>query len=160
MKSRLIACFLVWSLLSTLQQLKVCQCSFNKHENVIFQQLCVAFLPKPQVNLQICLLNAYPYKKEKQLYTPCILYVSCQISGAVVTQQVGKCHCSLQCLQEGCHTLDRSQLVWPILTAPIHHCWACWLSLHNHSNLPQDERSHTLSPSLTHWPYTFFSFIL
>lgn len=60
-------------------------------------------------------------------------YVSCHISGATVTQQIGKRRCSLQRLEECCHTLYRSLFVWLILTGPIHHCWACWLSLqHNH----------------------------
>ena len=74
--------------------------------------------------------------------------MSCQISGAIVTQRVGKCHCSVQRLEEGCHTLYRSLFVWLILTGPIHHCWACWLSLQQnhrkHSNFffPRDGCSY------------------
>lgn len=75
-------------------------------------------------------------------------YVSCQISGVIVTQQVRKCHCSLQRLEQGCHTLYRSLFVWLILTGPIHHCWAHWLSpQHNHrkhSNFLRGMNAHML----------------
>lgn len=79
---------------------------------------------------QLRLFNRYQYKNS------CIppAYACCQISGPIVAQLVGKCHCLPQRLEEGCHTLYRSLFVWLILTGPIHHCWACWLSLqHDHS---------------------------
>lgn len=76
--------------------------------------------------------------------------MSCQISKTIVTQQVGKCHCSLQRLEEGCHILYRSLFVWFILTGPIHHCWACWLSLQlnhrKHRNFFHGINAHTLPP--------------
>lgn len=98
--------------------------------------------------------------------------MSCQISGAIVTQRVGKCHCSVQRLEEGCHTLYRSLFVWLILTGPIHHCWACWLSLQQnhrkHSNFffrgmdahtPRSISSGSLPFLLPCVLYAFYSFI-
>lgn len=96
-------------------------CNFNSSKSNMWHMVSIT---------QLRLSNRYPYKNS------CIppAYACCQISGPIVAQLVGKCHCSPQRLEEGCHTLYRSLFVWLILTGPIHHCWACWLSLqHDHS---------------------------
>ncbi len=100
-------------------------CCFNNI--VILQKQCVAFFQSFTKSLRYAHLMYIHTKTLDSCVPPA--YVSCHISGATVMQQVGKCHCSLQRLEEGCHTLYRSLFVWLILTGPIHHCWACWLSL-------------------------------
>lgn len=100
---------------------------------IVFQKQHVAISKASTKSLRYAYLMHVHTKKINGCVPPA--YVSCQISAAIVTQQVGKCHCSLQRLEQGCHTLYRSLFVWLILTGPIHHCWArCLSPQHNHRN--------------------------
>lgn len=114
----------------------------------MFQKQHVAFSKASTKSLRYAYLMHILTRKKK--INGCVppAYVSCQISAAIVTQQVGNCHRSLQRLEQGCHTLYRSLFVWLILTGPIHHCWARWLSpQHSHrkrSNFFHGMNAHTL----------------
>lgn len=70
-------------------------CNFNSSKSNMWHMVSIT---------QLRLSNRYPYKNS------CIppAYACCQISGPIVAQLVGKCHCSPQRLEEGCHTLYRS----------------------------------------------------